>query len=155
VALQEQGCVIPSKKRGGSEADGVCIKTMKIHYNPKLKEIAKRLRKNSTLSEVILWKHLKGKQMLGFDFHRQKPIDEYIVDFFCAKLKLIIEIDGRSHNYKVIHDQKRINRLKSIGLNILQFRDKDVKTNAEGVVLSIKQWIGEHTPKSPLDRGDF
>ena len=126
---------------------------MKVYYNPKLKEIAKRLRKNSTFSEVILWKYLKGKQMLGFDFHRQKPIDEYIVDFFCSKLRLIIEIDGRSHDYKVVHDLKRIKRLKALGFNILHFRDQDVKNNAEGVVLSITQWIKSHTPKSPLERG--
>ena len=53
-----------------------------IPYNPKLKEIARQLRNNSTLSEVLLWLELKGKKMRGYDFHRQKPIDNYIVDFF-------------------------------------------------------------------------
>lgn len=54
-----------------------------IYYNPKLKQLARKLRNNSTLSEILLWKYLKEKQMMGYDFHRQKPLDEYIVDFFC------------------------------------------------------------------------
>ncbi len=54
---------------------------IKIKYNPKLKELARQLRNNSTKAEIKLWKYLKGKQMLGYDFHRQKPIDNYIVDF--------------------------------------------------------------------------
>ena len=56
---------------------------MKIYYNKSLKERARYLRKNSTKSEIKLWKYLKGKQMLGYDFHRQKPIGNYIVDFLC------------------------------------------------------------------------
>jgi len=54
-----------------------------LPYNPMLKERAREPRKNSTLSEVLLWRHLKGKQMLGHDFDRQKPIGNFIVDFFC------------------------------------------------------------------------
>ena len=54
---------------------------MKIKYNPKLKEYARNLRNKSTLPEVLLWREIKGKK-LGYDFHRQKPIDEFIVDFF-------------------------------------------------------------------------
>ena len=79
---------------------------MRIYYNPKLKNLARTLRNNSTLSEVLLWNHLKGKQMKGYDFHRQKPLDNYIVDFFCPKLRLIIEIDGESHLFKGKDDQK-------------------------------------------------
>lgn len=55
---------------------------MKIHYNPKLKPLARQLRNNSTKAEIRLWGYLKGKQMHGYDFHRQKPIDNYIADFF-------------------------------------------------------------------------
>ena len=62
-----------------------------------LKEKARELRNNSTTSEIKLWMYLKNKQMLGYDFHRQKPLDEYIVDFFCNELMLAIEIDGLSH----------------------------------------------------------
>lgn len=57
-----------------------------IPYNPKLKEIARNLRSHGSLSEVLLWGALKGKQMRGYDFHRQKPIDKFIVDFYCPNL---------------------------------------------------------------------
>ena len=68
-----------------------------IPYNPKLKQFARDLRNNSTLSEVLLWRQIKG-QTLKYEFHRQVPIDEFIVDFYCHELKLAIEIDGDSHN---------------------------------------------------------
>jgi len=115
-----------------------------IPYDPKLKEIARRLRNNSTLSEILLWRHLKGKQMLGYDFDRQKPIDNYIVDFFCNELMLAIEIDGISHEYKVEKDGIRQRQLESLGIRFLRFTDSDVKKNLEGVVTSIMNWILEH-----------
>jgi very-short-patch-repair endonuclease len=71
-----------------------------VHYNPRLKQVARILRKNMTLGEILLWKELKGKKLLGYDFHRQKPIGEYVVDFYCPALKLVIEIDGDSHDGK-------------------------------------------------------
>ena len=67
-----------------------------IHYNPSLKEKARILRKNSTLSEIILWKKIKNKS-LGYEFHRQVPLDNFIVDFYCHGLNLAIEIDGNTH----------------------------------------------------------
>jgi len=134
---------------------------MKIHYNRQLKERARELRKNSTLAEVLLWQQLKGRQMLEYDFHRQKPIDKYIVDFFCPKLTLIIEIDGETHNDRCEKDRKRQQRLESLGFQFLRFLDTDVKQNINGVILTIKEWIKTHTPKSPpthpctpLNRGD-
>ena len=65
-------------------------------YNPKLKELARQLRNDSTLSEILLWNELKGKQVEGYDFQRQKPILNYILDFFCHELELAIEIDGEA-----------------------------------------------------------
>jgi very-short-patch-repair endonuclease len=56
---------------------------MRIYYNPKLKERARELRNSSTLSEILLWNELKQKKILGFQFYRQRPIGNYIVDFFC------------------------------------------------------------------------
>jgi very-short-patch-repair endonuclease len=78
-----------------------------IPYNPKLKEIAQKLRKQGILSEVLLWKELKGKKMMGYDFHRQKPLENYIVDFFCNELMLIIEIDGSSHNDDTVENDRK------------------------------------------------
>jgi len=127
-----------------------------IPYNPKLKEIARQLRNNSTLSEILLWRHLKGKQMFGYDFDRQKPINNYIVDFFCNELMLAIEIDGISHEYKIVEDEIRQRKLESLGIRFLRFTDLDVKKNLEGVVTSIRNWILEHTgnpPPAPPKRG--
>ena len=122
---------------------------MKTHYNPKLKQLARKLRKDSTLSEVLLWQHLKNKQMMGYDFHRQKPIEEYIVDFYCSKLRLIIEIDGESHNDKLQQDEERQKELESLGFHFLRFLDSDVKQNLEGVLLSIKDWIDKAEKTHP------
>ena len=82
-----------------------------IPYNPKLKVLARQLRKNSTLSEVLLWQRIKQKAY-GIQFHRQVPLLEYIVDFYCHELKLAIEIDGDSHNFKDDYDIKRQKELE-------------------------------------------
>lgn len=116
---------------------------MKVYYNPKLKEVGRKLRKNMTLSEVLLWNQLKKKKMNGYDFNRQKPIDKYIVDFFCPKLKLIIEIDGEVHKYQGENDEKRQNRLETLGFPFLRFTDLDVKKNIKDILVSIENWIDE------------
>ena len=82
--------------------------------------------------------------MRGYDFHRQKPINNYIVDFFCPRLRLVVEIDGQSHAFKGKKDEKRTNRLESLGFYILRFDDLDVKKNMEGVLAAIEKWIEEY-----------
>ena len=72
-----------------------------LPYDPNLKKLARQLRNNSTMSEVLLWRCLKGNQVLGYDFDRQKPIDKYIVDFYCRELSTI-EIDGSTHDNKLM-----------------------------------------------------
>ncbi len=119
-----------------------------IPYNPALKEKARYLRNNSTLSEVLLWKYLKGKQMCGFDFHRQKPLDNYIVDFFCNELMPAIEIDGSSHVGKEKYDKIRQKRLENLGIKFLRFNDSDVKKNMNGVLKTIESWIKQHASLS-------
>ena len=83
-----------------------------IPYNPKLKEFAKQLRNNSTKAEIILWQKLKRDQMYGYDFHRQKPIDNYILDFFCYELMLGIEVDGYSHEFLEVYEKDLIKEKK-------------------------------------------
>ena len=112
-----------------------------IGYNPRMKQIARKLRKDMTLAEILLWKELKGKKVLGYDFHRQKPIDEYVVDFYCLRLKLILEIDGDSHDGKEESDKIRQEKLESLGLTVLRFWDLDVKANVDGIVGQLKEWI--------------
>lgn len=112
-----------------------------LHYNPRLRRLARDLRKQSTLAEVLLWRHLKGRQRRGVDFDRQKPIDEYIVDFFAAKLMLAIEIDGDTHRYKGVTDNERQRRLERLGIRFLRFKDQAVKADLANVVRAIDCWI--------------
>lgn len=122
----------------------------RIHYNPKLTQRARELRNNSTLSEVLLWQELKGDKMLGYDFHRQKPIDNFIVDFFCYDLMLAIEIDGSSHDGKEKYDAFRQQKLELLGIRFLRFDDLDVKQKMEWVLKQITGWIEEHASSTPL-----
>jgi very-short-patch-repair endonuclease len=94
---------------------------MKTYYNPDLKKHSRELRKNATFSEKVLWKKLRSRQLLGYQFMRQKPIDNYIVDFYCSKLKLIIEIDGITHHDKQEYDKKREDKLRELGFEIMRF----------------------------------
>ena len=114
-----------------------------IPYNPKLKQLARILRNNSTMSEVLLWQYLKNKQMRGYDFDRQKPIDNYIVDFFCNELMLAIEIDGSSHNFDESYQQDltRQNILEDLGVSFLRFNDIDIKKDIGNVIRAIDGWI--------------
>jgi very-short-patch-repair endonuclease len=107
-----------------------------IYYNPGLREKARRLRNESTFSEILLWLKIKDKS-LGYEFHRQVPIDEYIVDFYCHELRLAIEIDGSSHYNKYEYDIKRQRRLETLGVWFIRFDDIDVKRNMNDVLRTL------------------
>lgn len=128
-----------------------------IPYNPKLKVFARELRNHSTKSEIYLWLKLKNKQFYGYDFHRQKPIDNFILDFFCYELLLGIEIDGYSHQFLNVYNKDTIKekRLKEFGIEILRFSDEQVQKDMENVLRAIEHYITEfekHTP-SPSQEG--
>jgi very-short-patch-repair endonuclease len=116
-----------------------------IRYKPYLKALARILRNNSTKSEIELWSHLKGKQMLGYDFHRQKPIDRYIVDFYCCDLMLAIELDGLTHHHEetLLKDIAKEQRLIELGITVLRFDDEDVMKGLDWVLEKIKDKIRE------------
>ncbi len=118
-------------------------------YNPELVIRAKKLRNNPTFSERKLWRHLKRKQVKGYDFDRQKPIDNYIVDFFCNELMLAIEIDGESHNDRVMYDQRRQKKLESFGISFLRFDGLQVINNIEGVLQVVYRWVDEFERPTP------
>lgn len=111
-----------------------------IPYNPKLKEYARYLRNNSTLSEVLLWKNLK-RCAYDIQFHRQVPMLDYIVDFYCHELMLAIEIDGNSHDFKYDYDVKRQGRLEEYGVRFLRFTDLEVKKEMFSVLLTLNETI--------------
>ena len=128
-----------------------------IPYNPKLKELARQLRNDSTKTEIFLWLKLKGKQMYGYDFHHQKPIDNYILDFFCYELMLGIEVDGYSHQFLEVYNKDRIKekRMNDFGITVLRFSDDEVLNEMENVLRAIEYYIFEyekHTP-SPSQEG--
>ena len=102
---------------------------------------ARELRKKGVLSEVLLWERLKERKMHGYRFTRQKPIGNYIVDFYCSRLKLVIEIDGESHDGRFEHDEKRQQFLESNGLTVLRFSDLDVKRGIDNTMMAIEGWI--------------
>ena len=113
---------------------------MKLHYTPRLKNVARSLRKAENLSEVLLWKELRAKK-LGVPFLRQRPLDNYVVDFFCHQLNLVIEVDGISHDSKAEKDEERQKKLESQGIHFLRFQDKDILYNLDGVLQDIREYI--------------
>jgi very-short-patch-repair endonuclease len=115
-----------------------------LHYDPKLKQRSRELRNNITLAEVLLWNQLKRSEMLGYPFLKQRPIHKYIVDFYCPRLKLVIEIDGESHRNKFESDQTRQRRLEDLGLSVMRFHDRDVKRDMANVLRCIQNWIAQH-----------
>jgi very-short-patch-repair endonuclease len=123
---------------------------LKLPYNSALKEKAKQLRKAGNLAEVLLWNHLKHKQFKGLDFDRQKIIGNYIVDFYCGNLGVVLEIDGCSHDNKENYDNIRDNYLNQLGLTVIHVLDSDVKRNVESVV----SWLSNHPAfGTPPQRG--
>ena len=126
----------------------------KVLYNPNLKKHARELRNNSTLGEVILWKKvLRAKNVFNYQFNRQFPIENYIVDFISRKLKLIIEVDGYSHNFKHSEDKERDFKLSGLGFTVIRFSEHEIKYDLDNVVRSIENYVKEFekiNPPNPL-----
>ncbi|MDR3694459.1 MAG: endonuclease domain-containing protein [Mucilaginibacter sp.] len=110
--------------------------------------LARKLRNDSTLGEVLLWNELKNKQFYGYDFHRQKPLLNYIVDLYCYELELVIEIDGLYHNWEEQdnRDILRDNELSSYGLAILRFTEQEVRKNMQDVLRTIELHVFNRDP---------
>ncbi len=129
------------------------------HYNKRLKPLARALRNNSTKGEILLWSEvLRAKKMLGYSFNRQFAIKvddlNIIVDFICRKLKLIIEIDGYSHNYKYNDDINRDSVLLKNGYKVIRISEHDVKYDLENVVRVIESEVKEsQSPQPSSPRG--
>lgn len=105
-----------------------------LPYNKNLTERARENRKNPTKAESKIWHDvLRMRQFANFKFLRQKPIDNYIVDFYCSELRLVIEIDGDSHAETVEYDAVRTQILESLGLHVVRYTNADVMGNIEEV----------------------
>ncbi len=118
-----------------------------LPYNENLKQPSKQLRENMTDAERRLWAKIRMKQLKGYQFYRQKPIGDYIVDFFCPRVKLVIEVDGSQHfaDEMTEYDRIRNEYLSSLGLRVLRFTNADVLAHIESVV----ERIEEEIPLSP------
>ena len=110
-----------------------------LKYGKHLKKYSRRLRKEMTDAERLLWSKIRGKQVKGFQVYRQKPIGRFVVDFYCPKAKLVIELDGGQHYSEVIQakDESRDKYMESVGLKVLRFSDTEVFENLPGVIEEI------------------
>ena len=114
-----------------------------LQYRPQLKDNARQLHKNLTDSESLLWSHLRRKQLMNVQFYRQKPIGDYVIDFFAPRAKLVIEVDGSQHR-EAEHqkcDAVRDAYLSGLGLKVLRFNSREVLTETDSVVRVIYREI--------------
>ncbi len=112
------------------------------------KEIQKRakdLRSNQTGAEGLLWMHLRNRQLNNLKFRRQHPIGNYIVDFYCAEVGVIVEIDGGTHLDRVEYDQNRTEWLERQGLRVIRFGNQDVCENPAEVLTLIAEFCAGKT----------
>ncbi|MBI4835981.1 MAG: endonuclease domain-containing protein [Candidatus Abawacabacteria bacterium] len=120
-------------------------------YNKKLKTFARKNRKPLTTAEHKLWQLLRRRQLLGFKFLRQKPLANFIADFYCSKLRLVIEVDGGYHKNQLIYDQWRSKVLnEKFGITVLRFTNNDVLDQVEQVEHAIVTWVLQTHPRHLL-----
>jgi very-short-patch-repair endonuclease len=119
-----------------------------LPYNARLKGPSRDLRKNMTEAESILWAKIRNKRIRGFIFYRQKPFGEYIVDFYCPRAKLVIELDGSQHFNKtnMENDKLRDEIINNLGFRVLRFTNAEVLTDIESVIKCIDSKIPLYPP---------
>jgi very-short-patch-repair endonuclease len=124
-----------------------------IPYTPQALERAKQLRKNMTYSEVKLWMELRNGGMMGYDFDRQKPMLNYIVDFYCKDLGLAIEVDGitQDNGKAIIKDEIRQEEIEIYGVRFLRFNALDVVRDMKNVLREIENWILDFEEKNGVN----
>ncbi|MDO8692342.1 MAG: endonuclease domain-containing protein [Dehalococcoidia bacterium] len=121
-----------------------------IRYNPSLTEKARENRKTPTPAENGLWfEVLQGKRFAGLRFTRQKPLDEYIVDFYCSELMVAIEIDGDSHAEQPDYDRQRTARLNKLRIEVMRYSHLDIMTNLTGVYENLSRRIMDRWEQTP------
>jgi very-short-patch-repair endonuclease len=108
----------------------------RIH--PTIRKFARELRQPQTPAEATLWRHLRDRN-LEYKFRRQHPIDSFIIDFYCAKAKLLIEVDGETHFQKaqIEYDQARTEHLERLGYKVIRFTNDDIRYNINIVISKI------------------
>jgi very-short-patch-repair endonuclease len=134
---------------------------MPLSYNPRLKHLGQQLRKNLTDSENRLWSKIRGRKILDVQFYRQKPIGDYIVDFYAPKVKLVVEVDGSQHldAESAAKDRLRDEFMGRLGLKVLRFNSMEVLKETESVLETIyramnERLSGEIPLNPPLKKGE-
>ncbi|HET7021622.1 MAG TPA: endonuclease domain-containing protein [Xanthobacteraceae bacterium] len=110
---------------------------------------ARRLRRNQTDAERLLWFRLRDRRLDGWKFKRQVPIERFVVDFFCADAKLIVELDGGQHAHNTERDADRTRVLEAMGYLVLRFWNRDVMQNMDGVLEEILSTADQHRSEPP------
>jgi very-short-patch-repair endonuclease len=113
---------------------------------------ARELRKNMTPAEEILWSNLKDKKISGLHFRRQHPYGMYILDFYCNKIDLAIEVDGKIHLSKIKYDKEREEYLKSSGVEVLRFKNEEIINNIDSVISRIKEYLKRRKETQEISR---
>ncbi len=106
---------------------------MFVSFRLDLRKKAQELRNNMTISEKKIWHEVLSRKQLQYRFLRQKPIGNYIVDFYCSTVQLVIEIDGDSHAFQEEYDQERTEYLQKQKIVVVRYTNSDVMTNLSGV----------------------
>ena len=114
-----------------------------------MKHLAKKLRKNMTDAERLLWQHLRNRRLGGFKFRRQRPIGPYIVDFICLEKQIVIEVDGGQHAGQLESDSKRSAYLKEKGYKVLRFWNNEVLQETESVLSVVLSSLDGSITPSP------
>ena len=117
-----------------------------IYNHPNRKEVRKKLRKDATPQEVIIWSRIRNSG-IGFKFKRQYSIGGYILDFYCPSKRIGIEIDGSQHLQNKEYDKKRTKLFNDLDIKIVRFWNNEVNTNIDGVMQKI---ISELNSPSPM-----
>jgi very-short-patch-repair endonuclease len=122
----------------------------RIYNRQSEKEKRRALRRNMTKAEVLLWLRLKNKQVLGYRFLRQYSVDRYVLDFYCPKLRLAIEVDGESHFVEGAeeYDRERQQYIEALGIKFLRFLNTEIYHNLQGVLQAINEKVTELSAQS-------
>jgi len=113
------------------------------HANPSTYEIARILRKQQTEAEELLWQLLRNRRVGGLKFRRQHPFENYVLDFYCHEVKMVVEADGSIHNEPEVvqYDNARTTRLSEAGIVVLRFTNEEIENNPAYVINTIESWL--------------
>lgn len=112
-------------------------------YDKNKKVFARKLRREQTKPEILLWSAIRNRRLSGFKFRRQFPVSGYVLDFYCIEKKLAIELDGETHEFRYEYDVERTKALNQLGIHVLRFSNEDIYKNLRGVLVDIEKFLNE------------